>query len=324
MARRKRLTPLGLSEAETDQAPPAATGMAPVARIAADSATRAALEDLAEEMRQARQDGRLVITLPLEQIELQHLTRDRLSFDAEDMEALMASIRARGQQTPIEVVALDGGRYGLISGARRLTAMRQLYDQTGDPALARIRALLRSPTAATDAYLAMVEENEIRSDLSFYERGRLAHEAARLGVFDNAAAAVRALFVHVSASKRSKILNFVELHDALGSALRFPEAIPEKLGLALVKEIRQTPSLREAIMRHLAETSPCSAVEERAILDRVSKMRPPPENRLTETRDDAMEQSVTVTGGTGRLILTGSGVTARLIDDLKEWLADRQ
>lgn len=324
MARRKRLTPLGLSEAETDEAPRAATGMAPVARIAADSATRAALEDLAEEMRQARKDGRMIITLPLEQIELQHLTRDRLSFDVEDMAALMASILARGQQTPIEVVALDGGRYGLISGARRLTALRQLHDQTGDPAFARIKALLRSPAAATDAYLAMVEENEIRSNLSFYERGRLAHEAARLGVFDSAAAAVRALFVHVSASKRSKILNFVELHDTLGSALRFPEAIPEKLGLALVKEIRQAPSLREEIIRHLTETPPRSVAEERSILDRVRRMPPPSEKLTPERRGNAKDQYITVTGGTGRLILIGPGVTARLIDDLKRWLADRR
>ncbi len=276
--------------------------MAPVARIAAESATRAALEDLAEEMRQACEDGRLVITLLLEQIELQHLTRDRLSFDIEDMAVLMANIRTHGQQTRIKVVDLEGGRYGLISGAPRLTALRQLHDRTGNPTFARIKALLRSPAAATDAYLAMVKENEIRSNLSFHERGRLAHEAVWLGAFDNAAAAVRALFVDVSDSKRSKILNLLELHDALGPMLRFREAIPEKLGLALAKEIRQTPSLRDQIIRHLTETTPSSAVEERLILDTASKMRSPPKNRLTKKRDSDADQSVRITGRVGRLI----------------------
>jgi ParB family chromosome partitioning protein len=41
------------------------------------------------------------------------------------MAALVTSLRARGQQVPIEVVAREGG-YGLISGLRRVMALREI------------------------------------------------------------------------------------------------------------------------------------------------------------------------------------------------------
>jgi ParB family chromosome partitioning protein len=44
-----------------------------------------------------------------------------------------------------------------------------------------VLALIRRPETSADAYLAMVEENEIRAGISFYERARLAAEAAKLG-----------------------------------------------------------------------------------------------------------------------------------------------
>ena len=89
--------------------------------------------------------------------------------------ALMASLESRGQQTPIEVVELADGRFGLISGWRRLTALRQLQaDEGRGQGLDTVLALLRRPDTASDAYVSMVEENEIRTDLSHFERGRIA------------------------------------------------------------------------------------------------------------------------------------------------------
>jgi ParB family chromosome partitioning protein len=79
----------------------------------------------------------------------------------------------------------------------------------------------------------MVEENEIRAGISFYERARLAAEAAKLGIYPDPAAAIAALFTSASPAKRSKIGSFVRVHEALGPALRYPTAIPERLGLAL-------------------------------------------------------------------------------------------
>ncbi len=321
MAKRKRLSALGMVAEEDATAPDHAPHVPPVARIAAETATQAALEELASELRQARESGRMVLDLPLSSVKATHLQRDRMHMDPEDMASLKASIRDRGQQMPIEVVALPDGRYGLVAGARRLAALTALQAETGGDRFAAVKALLRPFEAAPEAYLAMVEENEIRADLSFYERGRLAHEAARLGVFDSPAAAVRMLFQHAPAPKRSKILSFVVLHQALGQALRFPEAIPEKLGLALVKAIEADPGLAARIAEDLEGVQ--TAVEERAVLDRALAKWPGNAVQDGDAIDQDMGQGIRIRGCVGRITLTGRGVTEELIADLAAWLESR-
>lgn len=322
MAKRKRLTVFG--GVDDEGAIPAPSHLPPVARIAAEAATQAALDDLATELRQARDSGRMVLDLPLAVVEATHLQRDRMYMDPEDMASLKGSIRNRGQQMPIEVVALANGRYGLISGARRLAALTALQDETGDARFAAVKALLRPFEAAPESYLAMVEENEIRADLSFYERGRLAHDAARLGVFDSPAAAVKMLFQHAPAPKRSKILSFVALHQALGDILGFPEAIPEKLGLALVKAIQADPDLGRLIRQRLEETRPHSALAERDVLEAALR-----QDSVNRDRSDPGEGNDDITPGVqmkarpGRVVLTGRGVTQDFLDDLAEWVQHR-
>lgn len=320
MAKRKRLTAFGMvGDAEATPAP-----VPPVARIAAEAAAQAALEDLAAELRQARDSGRMVLDLPLASVEATHLQRDRMHMDPDDMASLKASIRDRDQQMPIEVVALAEGRYGLVSGARRLAALTALFRETGETRFATVKALLRPFDAAPEAYLAMVEENEIRADLSFYERGRLAHEAARIGVFDSPAAAVRMLFQHAPAPKRSKILSFVALHEALGDVLRFPEAIPEKLGLALVKAMEADPGMAGRVKARLKSAAPGSASAERTILE--AALRPEADARpVTETKDlrETFGAGVVMKARLGRVVLTGQGVTEDFLRDLAEWLGER-
>ncbi|VDS10767.1 ParB-like nuclease domain protein [Paracoccus haematequi] len=322
MAKRKRLSAFGMvagDETDGHSAP-----VPPVARIAAETATQAALEELASELRQARDSGRLVLDLPLPSVKATHLQRDRMHMDPEDMASLKASIRDRGQQVPVEVVALSEGQYGLVSGARRLAALTALHGETGDSRFASVKALLRPFEAAPEAYLAMVEENEIRADLSFYERGRLAHEAARLGVFDSPAAAVRMLFQHAPAPKRSKILSFVALHEALGDALRFPEAIPEKLGLALVKAMQGDPDLAGRLQDRLKAAAPDSAALERHVLeaalrpDSAGKTQPQPENAFQD-----VVAGIRLKTSPGRAVLTGRGVTEAFLRNLHDWLQAR-
>jgi ParB family chromosome partitioning protein len=84
-------------------------------------------------------------------------------ISAVKMDALKASLAARGQQTPIEVVELVEGRYGLISGWRRLHALRANGAKT-------VKAIITAPREVSDAYVAMIEKNEIRVDLSYFER----------------------------------------------------------------------------------------------------------------------------------------------------------
>lgn len=333
MAKRRRLSAFGMvgdeagagSAAATPAPDPARVSVPPVARIAAEASAQAALDDLADELRQARESGRLILDLPLAAVEAGYLTRDRLHLDAEDMAALRASLTDRGQQMPIEVVALSGGRYGLISGARRLAALRALAAETGEARFSRVQAILRPATAAPEAYLAMVEENEIRSDLSFYERGRLAHEAAHLGVFPSPAAAVKALFVHAAPAKRSKILSFVALHEALGDSLRFPEAIPEKLGLALVKALQSREGFAAGLVARLA-AAPADPGAERAVLEQALRPDPPPPGAAPEPADSPEVQDfgpLRLTARPGRAVLSGRGVTPDFLAELADWLRSR-
>lgn len=322
MAKRKRLSALGMMA--EDEPFPGSNPVPPVARIAAETATQAALEELASELRQARDSGRMVLDLPLATVKATHLQRDRMHMDPDEMASLKASIRDRGQQMPIEVVTLSDGHYGLISGARRLAALTALHAETGDNRFGAVQALLRPFEAAPKAYLAMVEENEIRADLSFYERGRLAYEAARLGVFDTPAAAVKMLFQHAPAPKRSKILSFVALHEALGDVLRFPEAIPEKLGLALVKAMQGDPGLIRRLRDGLALAAPESAWLERAVLeaalrpDNAEKSRPE-----TEEISEEIGAGIRMKARPGRILLTGGGVTEDFMRDLSDWIGSR-
>ena len=170
MAKRKRLAPP--IAPYQDPGPAAGTPAkrtAPIADVAADAATSAALSELSQTLQSARDQGRMILSLPLDAVQSDYLLRDRRVVDDDEMDALIASISARGQQTPIEVVALEDGRYGLISGWRRLQALRRLQGPDGSGPQT-VLALLRVPEQASDAYVAMVEENEIRVGISFYER----------------------------------------------------------------------------------------------------------------------------------------------------------
>lgn len=283
MAKRKRLTPTPTGPATSPRADAAAletklmrrafgvTGGAPIAQVAGDSAVVAALEEVSQELTSARQEGRLVQSVPLDAIEVDYLVRDRLISDNEDMAALRDSLRKRGQQTPIELVDLgDNAKgdklYGLISGWRRLTALRQLQLETGDTKFGVVQALLRNPEGAAEAYLAMVEENEIRVGLSYYERARIAAKATEQGVYPTKQIAVRDLFASASRAKRSKIGSFLRVHEALDGSLKFPASLTERLGLSLARALDGPPALQVQMRDCLRKADPSDAAAEQAII----------------------------------------------------------
>jgi len=330
MAKRIRLTPpqpeyLAPEEApaglETKSLPgPFAARPAPIAQVAGDAASAAALERLAREMAEARDAGRLAEHLPLNAIVADHLVRDRIAADAEEMAALRESIRARGQQTPIEVVELGGGRFGLISGWRRYQAIRELSRETGESRFATILAVRRQPQGAGAAYVAMVEENEIRVGLGHYERARIAAIATEQGVFPDLQTALRRLYSTASRAKRSKIGSFVTLHLALGPALRFPAAIPERLGLALVKAVETRPGFAAEAAEVLAAAAPADAGAEQTLLARL--LSPKKTLNRPERLEIAPGLTLTATGAGMRrsLTITGDRVDADLEARLREWL----
>jgi len=235
----------GAAPSEPSLAPPARP---PIAAVTSEAALSAALAEVTQTLQQARREGRLVQVLPLAAVRTDHLVRDRLAVEDEAMAALRASLRDRGQQTPIDVVALPDGGYGLISGFRRVAALQALAVEQGAPGT--VLAVLRHPAEASDAYLAMVEENEIRAGLSHYERARIAVKAVEQGVYPGQKAALLDLFRNVSRAKRSKIGSFMLLVTHLDSVLRFPGQIGERLGLRLSQALERpgfAGVLREAL-----------------------------------------------------------------------------
>lgn len=297
MAKRRRLTP-----AQSDYLSPAgaletkawgaaarpgleasALAAPPIAQVAGEASAVAALAEVSDMLAEARAEGRLVQRLGLDAVEIDYLVRDRLGIDAEEMATLMESIRLHGQRTPIEVTEIAPGRYGLISGWRRLTALRRLAEETKNPVFETVLSLLRRPETAGAAYVAMVEENEIRLGLSYYERARIAGRAVEQGVFPDDRTALQTLFAAASRAKRSKIGSFLRIWRALDGALRFPAAIPERLGLALAQRLDQSPDLAARLCRDLSLDPAATAEAELSRLSAATEGvdRPSPDPTLS-------------------------------------------
>ncbi len=304
---------------------------APIARVAAEAAGAAALQDLADSIARARDSGRMVLDLPLDAIAADHLTRDRLPPGNADMDAetgaLRESIRLHGQRTPVEVTPLvsDGREegalpYGLISGWRRLQALKALHAETADPRFATVQALVRRPETAADAYVTMVEENEIRLGLSHYERARVAALAAARGVFPSEDAALRALFATASRPKRSRIRAFLDIFHALDHALRFPAHLPERLGLALVERLRTgEPGVERArIAAALEAAAPDTPEAELAAL--TALLAAPKPAPTVETLAPGLALETRLKGRTLTLKLTGEAVSPTLAADIRALL----
>lgn len=332
MAKRKRLTPAQtnyLDSANASDAKPTLSTISmrsPISQVSGDAAVTAALEELADEMRHARDSGRLIQLVPLEQIEDDYLVRDRVVTDDSEMQALMKSIAERGQQQPVELVQLGTARFGLISGWRRLTALRQLLGETGDTErFGSVQAMLRRPETAADAYLSMVEENEIRVGLSYYERARIAAKAVEQGVYTGEKAALLALFGTASRAKRSKIRSFLPIYHHLDSVLRFAGAIPERLGLRISKALDGNPTCAGRLAAELEQAAPATQVAEVAVIETVlaafDTPNHPPKPVTTARKARVSDDVSIVVNRQGDIVLSGPGVDAVLLKRLRHWLS---
>ena len=250
------------------------SGMAPISQISADAAlasspldveSRAAnakLQADSDALQTLRSEGRELLAIPLDQIDPRAMIRDRTLINADEMKELKDSIEAHGMRLPIEVfrretTADNAAPFGLLSGFRRYNAVRELASQNDDPKWQKITAIERDPEALGGAITAMVEENEIRSNLSHFERGRIAVVAAQQGVFANTEEGVNKLFAVASKAKRSKIRAFALIFEELGDLLIYPEALKERDGLRLANALRNgsEADLRDVLSRGTFENA---------------------------------------------------------------------
>lgn len=214
-----------------------------------------------------------ILTIPLDQIRDDALIRDRADLDPDALDELMASIATEGLRQPIEVWQLsqpmDGHRYGLISGLRRLTATRALATRR-ETAAPTIPAFVRNPASIPAAMAAMVSENEMRTQITPWEKGLLLTSAVRSGVFDTLDAACDALYPNLSRQKRARLRNLAQVVEELEGMFTTPDRLTatqmERLAAALrggladvIREVlgqnraRSLPSQWAAITPTLAE-----------------------------------------------------------------------
>lgn len=199
----------------------------------------------------------MLLTLPLDTIDAHALPRDRTALDPEALSELRASIAASGLRQPVEVFELatpDGPRrYGLISGFRRLAALRALCDL--NPARpATVEARLRTPRSLAEAMAEMVEENDIRADLSPWEQGRVLLTAVEHGIFDTPDAALAGLYPNATRQRRFRLRALARVAEALDGHLATPEALTYRQMQRLAASLR--PDFTDLIRHVLDEDFP--------------------------------------------------------------------
>ncbi|WP_369682685.1 hypothetical protein [Roseovarius sp. M141] len=115
-----------------------------------------------------------------------------------------------------------------------------MHAETGDARYASIPAgILAQGETIEGLYRRMVDENLVRRDISFAEMAALAlrYAADEATEAMDVEQAVAVLYASAARQKRVYIRHFATLLEAIGSRLKFPEAIPRALGLQLEKRI---------------------------------------------------------------------------------------
>lgn len=222
----------------------------------------------AKRYRIAREDGLLLIELPLADVATDDLPRDRIALEAvassDEMDELKSSILARGQKEPIEVYVGADGRYQLKKGWRRLTALTQLLAETGKPEFDRIT--VRVEAGQDDRvlrYVDMVEENVVREDLTFAEMAQVAITAAQDPAVEESdpAELVLRLYGALHKTKRSYIRSFIFLLTALGPDLKWPKAVSRNLGVDVARACKSEKQV-EALRLRLRQSGSAEAQSE--------------------------------------------------------------
>lgn len=331
MAKRRRLeapTAADLDQIEQEfrreTSAPDTRRAAPIAQVARETAealsfaAQATDKADADRLREAQEKGLVMLDIPLSDINADSMIRDRSVLDEEGLRELKASIAKNGMRLPIEVYALpendpSGAKFGLLSGYRRLRILKELNAALGPGLYETARAILRAPESDADRFAAMVEENEIRQQLSHFERGRITAVAAAQGVFSNTEAAVEAMFPAASKAKRSKIRSFAMIFEELGDLLSFPENLKEKEGLRIAGALRDG---HEAILRaNLESQQSATPAEEWAYLSGVLDQLETKADR--SGRGGRPRKKLEPAGWSGNVMTLSSGIKLRMASDPK-------
>lgn len=290
MTKKRRMFDIDLPAEEVDVPPPSEpqrrgpmataiteTGEASRQRAEVESAIRAENDALAHEFVRLKNLGLITDMIPVNEVRVSKLVRDRTQRRDPEVEDLKASLKAVGLSNPIRVEKLPAGGYELVEGWRRLTAFRALLAETGDESWARIPAsFVPAGETVEGLYRRMVDENLVRKEISWAEMARLARAYVEDGVggCDDLDQAVNHLFASTNPQKRSYIRRFAYLLSRLEMHLEHPEAIPRALGLSLAQRLEQEPGLIAGLVQALQAVPRRAADEEVAILQSFDRAEP--------------------------------------------------
>ena len=238
-------------------------------RALMESDIRAENDALAHDFVRLKKLGLIVDLIPTDAIRTNKLVRDRRLSSSLELDDLKTSIRAVGLSNPIRVEPDGQGGYELVQGLRRLTAYRELFAETGDPAFASIPAGLMAKGETMEMlYRRMVDENLIRKDVSFAEMANLAraYAADHVEGCEDIDQAVNQLYASAAPQKRSYIRRFAYVMGALEKVLEHPTAMPRALGLQLADRLEQDPMSRAEMTRALMNGGRKTEEQELAIL----------------------------------------------------------
>jgi ParB family transcriptional regulator, chromosome partitioning protein len=187
------------------------------------------------------------------------LPRDRTTLDDHALAELEMSIIATGLRQPIEVWKFanppEGKTFGLISGQRRLTVFRRIHASRPE---ARIPAFLRTPRDIPDAMARMIAENEIRAEISPWEKGRIIVQSVDEEIFPTLDAAVDGLYPTLGRQRRARLRAVAEVVSEIGDRIL---VAPETLMLTQLTRIadairRGFGDLIEKALAHSHDRSP--------------------------------------------------------------------
>ena len=184
----------------------------------------------------------------------------RKKYDESELQLLGETLKGRGQDEPITVRQLDGGKYELIAGHRRVRAARLVGWSELD---ARVASL-----SDREACLATLVHNESNVKLSDYERG-LAYQTALKEGYASTQSGVATVFGCTQA-RVSQCLSLFDLPQPLLELMaKYPELITYRKARVIKEALAKHPSGEETIIRAveaLIDTPHMDQSELRAVL----------------------------------------------------------
>lgn len=219
-------------------------------RRSIEESIRAENDALAHEFVRLKKMGLVIAEIPISEVLTTKLVRDRRAGADEDLAELKTSIAEIGLSNPIQVEETEAG-FELIQGFRRLRSYVELHAEGKGDHYSLIPAIILSAGETLEqSYRRMVDENLVRTDISFAEMGELARAYANSSATDctNSDDAVAILFKSAGYQKRTYIRSFARLMELIGDALTHPETMSRSLGLAVLKRLEAEPNSKAKLV----------------------------------------------------------------------------